>query len=361
MPLGLNGTQGRFSESLSYGQHYERHSVQASDQDEAASFEPAVLSKVSRFGSAFYKFLRPYGLIQASISAVCLFARVLVENPRLFKWSLLLKAFTGLIAIVLSRAYFIGINQIYDADIDRVNKPNLPIPSGDISVKQAWFFVIFDLLAGLSILRLMNADLITTSLYCLGLFFATFYSVPPIRFKRSSFATSIGLPLTTGVIHNVGILYATIASLGLQFSWSPSIVFIVTFATLFFVTVSIAKDLTDVEGDMKHNIRTFPAIFGPRNSAFFCTGLLLVKYIGAIVAAIYMPQKIRADRQSSFISSSKAFKRHILVPVHAVCALWLLSQTRKLDKENYSQEASANFNESLWKLLNLEFLLFPFI
>lgn len=59
-------------------------------------------------------------------------------------------------------------------------------------MKQAWILVAFDLLAGISILRFMNADLITTSLYCLGLFFATVYSAPPIRFKRNSLATSIG-------------------------------------------------------------------------------------------------------------------------------------------------------------------------
>ncbi|GMN38981.1 hypothetical protein TIFTF001_008217 [Ficus carica] len=305
-----------------------------------------VVAEVAHFGSAFYKFLRPYGLIQATVSTVCLFARVLVENPHMFRWSLLFKAFSGLIAIMLSRAYSIGINQIYDADIDRVNKPELPIPAGELSMKQAWMLVTFDVLAGIWILWLTNADLITTSLYCLGLFFATIYSAPPIRFKRNSIATSIGLPLITGIIHNLGILYASRASLGLQFWWSPSIVFIISFATLFFVVISVAKDLTDIEGDMKYDIRTFPAIFGPKSATFFCTGMLLINYIGAILAAIYMPQ---------------AFKRHIMLPVHAICALWFLFEARKLDKANYTQEASANFNGSLWKLLNLEFLLFPFM
>ncbi|XP_024022019.1 homogentisate solanesyltransferase, chloroplastic [Morus notabilis] len=343
-PVRING-QSRFSISLSYNQH-NPSPIQDCSQAQYSASSDSALAKTSRFGSACYKFLRPYAVQQAIISAICLFARVLVENPQFFKWPLMFKTFPGLVTIILAHAYYIGLNQIYDADIDRVNKPYLPIPTGELSDRQAWFLVIFYLLSGLLIMWLMNADLITLSLYCLGLFFGTFYSAPPFRFKRYSLATSIFLPLTTGAIHNVGILYATRASIGLPFWWSPPIVFITTFVTLFFVVISITKDLTDVEGDMKHNIQTFAAIFGLRKIAFFCTGILLVNYMGAIAAAIYLPQ---------------VFKRYLMLPAHSIFPLWLLFQVRKLDKENYSKEACANFFQFLWKLLNLEYLLFPFI
>ncbi|EXB68022.1 Homogentisate phytyltransferase 2 [Morus notabilis] len=88
-------------------------------------------------------------------------------------------------------------------------------------------------------------------------------------------------------------VFYTLPELPLDFPFGggiPPIVFITTFVTLFFVVISITKDLTDVEGDMKHNIQTFAAIFGLRKIAFFCTGILLVNYMGAIVAAIYLPQ-----------------------------------------------------------------------
>ncbi|GMN38982.1 hypothetical protein TIFTF001_008222 [Ficus carica] len=168
---------------------------QASASDEAFGFNP-IITDVAHFGSTCYKFVRPYAMKQAVISTLCLFARVLVENPQLFKWSVLFKAFPGVLAIIVAHAYFNGINQIYDVDIDRMNKPYLPIPAGELSLKQAWM-------------------------------------------------------LTSGGLHNVGVLYSTIASLGLQFSWSPPITFIVAFAILFFVVISISKDLTDVEGDLK--------------------------------------------------------------------------------------------------------------
>ncbi|XP_024026997.1 homogentisate solanesyltransferase, chloroplastic [Morus notabilis] len=299
LPVRLYG-KSRFSRFLIYGQH-KRNSIRGCAQIESVGSNPTrrkahqdestgpdhhhpVLTKVSRFGSACFNFLRPVAMCQITISTTSLFARVVVENPHLFKWSLVLKSFPGLIAVMLANAYNIGINQIYDVDID--------------------------------------------------------------RFKESPIATLIVIPLQGGVIQNVGILYATRSSLGLPLCCSPSIVFITTFVTLFCTVISFMKDITDVEGDLKHNIRTFPVIFGPRNVTFFGTGMLLLNYVGTIAAAIYMPQ---------------AFKRHVVLPVHLILALSLLFQVGKLENANYTKEASEAFYVSLWKLLILEFLLFPFM
>ncbi|GMN46881.1 hypothetical protein TIFTF001_016063 [Ficus carica] len=54
-----------------------------------------------------------------------------------------------------------------------------------------------------------------------------------------------------GILQTVGLLYTTRASLGLPFGWSPPIVFITTFLALFYLVISIVKDIIDVEGDMK--------------------------------------------------------------------------------------------------------------
>ncbi|EXB38295.1 Homogentisate phytyltransferase 2 [Morus notabilis] len=275
--MGLHRKSSRSSETL-YGQH-KLNSIQARAQVESAGSD-SVLVQIHRCGSAFKKFLRPYVILPTSISAICLFARVLLENPQLLKLSLLIKAVPCLIAILLAYAYCVCINDIYDADIDRINKPYLPIPAGEISLKEAWLFAIFDVSFGLMILWLMNADQIITSLYCLTLFIGTIYSAPP----------------TSGVLQNVGIIYAATTSLGLPFWWSPPIVFITIVGTLFYVVIGLAKDLPDVEGDMKHNIQTFAAIFGLKNIAVFCTGMLLVNYIGAVVTVIYMPQARKLDR-----------------------------------------------------------------
>lgn len=65
----------------------------------------------------------------------------------------------------------------------RVNKPYLPIAAGNLSVKSAWLLVIFFAVTGLVIVGL-NFGPFITSLYSLGLFLGTIYSVPPFRMKR---------------------------------------------------------------------------------------------------------------------------------------------------------------------------------
>lgn len=65
----------------------------------------------------------------------------------------------------------------------RVNKPYLPIAAGDLSVQSAWVLVLSFAVVGLLIVGL-NFGPFITSLYCLGLFLGTIYSVPPFRLKR---------------------------------------------------------------------------------------------------------------------------------------------------------------------------------
>lgn len=42
-----------------------------------------------------------------------------MENPNLIRWSLLFKAFSGLLALLCGNGYIVGINQIYDIGIDK--------------------------------------------------------------------------------------------------------------------------------------------------------------------------------------------------------------------------------------------------
>jgi len=45
--------------------------------------------------------------------------RALIENPNLIRWSLVFKAFSGLLALICGNGYIVGINQIYDIGIDK--------------------------------------------------------------------------------------------------------------------------------------------------------------------------------------------------------------------------------------------------
>lgn len=91
---------------------------------------------------ALYKFTRPHtirGTILASIAGT---ARALIDTPGAVAgadWGgMLPRAFVGMVALLLGNAFIVGINQIFDRDIDALNKPFLPVASGEMSRGAAW-------------------------------------------------------------------------------------------------------------------------------------------------------------------------------------------------------------------------------
>ncbi|XWS59313.1 hypothetical protein CRYUN_Cryun08bG0111200 [Craigia yunnanensis] len=269
---------------------FERNSIWACSQVGTAGSDP-MLNKISTFKDACWRFLRPHTIRGTALGSTALVARALIEHSNLIKWSLLLKAFSGLIALICGNGYIVGINQIYDIGIDKVNKPYLPIAAGDLSVQSAWFLV-------------------------------------------------------RGFLLNFGVYYATRAALGLPFQWSAPVAFITTFVTLFALVIAITKDLPDVEGDRKFQISTLATKLGVRNIAFLGSGLLLVNYVAAVLAAIYMPQ---------------AFKRSLMIPAHIFLALCLIFQVWMLEQANYTKEAISGLYRFIWNLFYTEYAIFPFI
>ena len=53
-----------------------------------------------------------------------------VPSLQLIDWGLLPRAALGVVALLAGNGYIVGINQIYDVDIDAVNKPFLPVAAG---------------------------------------------------------------------------------------------------------------------------------------------------------------------------------------------------------------------------------------
>ncbi|CAN1144294.1 Homogentisate solanesyltransferase, chloroplastic [Linum perenne] len=324
---------------------FRRNSVWACSQVGVPGSDPIITNKLSDFKDACWRFLRPHTIRGTVLGSTALVSRALIGNPELIKWSLVLKALSGLVALLCGNGYIVGINQIYDIGIDKVNKPYLPIAAGDLSVPTAWLLVILFAVTGVLIVGL-NFGPFITSLYCFGLFLGTIYSVPPFRMKRFAVAAFLIIATVRGFLLNFGVYYATRAALGLPFEWSYPVAFITSFVTLFALVIAITKDLPDVEGDRKFNISTFATKLGVRNIAFLGSGLLLVNYISAVLAAIYFPQ---------------AFRLSLMIPVHTILAACLVFQTWLLEQRNYTKEAISEFYRFIWNLFYAEYMIFPFI
>ncbi|KAL5746056.1 hypothetical protein ACOSP7_027202 [Xanthoceras sorbifolium] len=99
--------------------HYRCNSIWVSSSQTGAAGSDPILNKVSAFRDACWRFLRPHTIRGTTLGSVALVARALIENSNLIKWSVVLKAFSGLVALLCGNGYIVGINQIYDIGIDK--------------------------------------------------------------------------------------------------------------------------------------------------------------------------------------------------------------------------------------------------
>ena len=98
--------------------------------------------------SQLWKFSRPHTIIGTSLSVFALYAIALATNHSSISSMSIIQLLGTWIACLLGNIYIVGLNQLYDIDIDRVNKPDLPLASGKLSISQGkWIVGIAGVLA----------------------------------------------------------------------------------------------------------------------------------------------------------------------------------------------------------------------
>jgi homogentisate solanesyltransferase len=207
--------------------------------------------------NALYKFTRPHTIRGTILGSLCGTIRALLDTPvaaraaihsATFWTHLLPRALIGVTALLLGNAFIVGINQIYDEDIDKVNKPFLPVASGEISKRWAWTVVGTSVLVGPALVYTTFPRLLF-QLYMVGLGLGLVYSVPPIRTKQNPVLAGLTIAVVRGFLLNFGVYYAVRNALGAPFFWSPKVAFVARFMTAFATVIAVTKDLPDVEGD----------------------------------------------------------------------------------------------------------------
>eukprot|EP00466_Bigelowiella_natans_P008562 jgi/Bigna1/75563/fgenesh1_pg.35_\ len=229
--------------------------------------------------ATLWKFSRPHTIIGTITSVVALHMMMIPSNVgMLFALSpLFLKVVAPtLISALLLNVYIVGLNQVTDVSIDKVNKPNLPLASGAMSMKQAIGVILTSLIAGLLIgfLPGVTTAPLQFTLVASGLL-GTLYSLPPFRFKR--FPTSAALCIrwvgmgsaVRGFVINWGFAAHAFIKLSSDVATSVPIpdlplkvTLIAAFYTVYGVVIALAKDVPDVKGDEGHGIRSFSVRLG---------------------------------------------------------------------------------------------------
>lgn len=225
------------------------------------------MNAISTFFTALWKFTRPHTVIGTVVSLSSLF----VISASFGHWKFETFALT-LIAALGCNVFITGINQIYDRELDQINKPELPLASGKLSLTGAWIITILALI-------LMWFCGYFVGWYITGLlsFVALLgfaYSHPAIRLKKHHVYAAMLISLVRGVVVNVGILlFFMFLSTG-EYRFPPEIIPLVWMITVFSVGIAWFKDLPDEKGDREYELKTLAVVSGRRLA--FRNGVILV-------------------------------------------------------------------------------------
>ncbi|THF95634.1 hypothetical protein TEA_015244 [Camellia sinensis var. sinensis] len=142
------------------------------------------------------------------------------------------------------------LNDWYDREIDAINEPYRPIPSGAISENEAGhdFPTIFYLAIGGSLLSYI-------------------YSAPPLKLKQNGWlgnfalgASYISLPWWAGQA-----LFGTL---------TPDIIVLTLLYSIAGLGIAIVNDFKSVEGDRALGLQSLPVAFGSETAKWICVGAI---------------------------------------------------------------------------------------
>ncbi len=158
--------------------------------------------------------------------------------------------------------FIVGINQISDVEIDRVNKPFLPIAAGELSRERAWWIVGASAL--LPIVLALTQGTLELAAVVAALAVGVAYSLPPARLKRFPVVASLCVSGVRSAIVNLGVAAHFTSALGGEVTIPDAVWALTVFVLPFSLAIAILKDVPDAEGDRLGRIATFTVRYGPR-------------------------------------------------------------------------------------------------
>jgi chlorophyll/bacteriochlorophyll a synthase len=181
----------------------------------------------------------------------------------------------------LLTGYTQTINDYYDREIDAINEPYRPIPSGAIAIPQVLAQVWMLLLTGIAVAygldRWAGHIFPTITVMAIaGSFLSYIYSAPPLKLKQNGWlgnyalgASYIALPWWAG--------HALFGEL------NPTIMILTLFYSLAGLGIAVVNDFKSVEGDRQLGLKSLPVMFGIGTAAWIC--VLMIDLFQAGIAA----------------------------------------------------------------------------
>ena len=219
---------------------------------------------------AFVRIMRPVNCVMIGF-AVIVGAALAGVNFSATSWLLFLYGFlTGFFLTAGSMV----VNDIVDRDLDTVNEPARPIPSGAVSVRQAQIFAGVLAFAGFAFAWISAR---ATSWLCLiiAVFSWLVFAAYSLWGKRSGFFGN----LLVSVCVIVPFVYGGFA-VGRGFAGSSAIFVVIAFLSN--TGREVTKGVVDVEGDKHKGVKTVAVHFGVHVAAVVAA----MFYVSAVILSV---------------------------------------------------------------------------
>ena len=187
------------------------------------------------------------------------------------------------IVVFLVTGFGNAINDYFDHKIDAINKPNRPIPSGRISLKNAGYYSWGMALTG-NILAILFLGMIPELVVLFSTLLMYYYAY---SLKKKLLIGNMVISFLTGLSFVFGgiVIGEVLVSIYIGF-----------YAFLTTMMREIVKDMEDIKGDKEEGANTFPIAYGMKASSILAASFMVfasltspILYFWGILTVWYLP------------------------------------------------------------------------
>ncbi len=282
----------------------------------------------------FWKFTRPHTIIGSAVSVSALAFMgggidIFGTAPFAF----------AMVSALACNVFITGYNQVTDVATDKINKPELPLASGEMQIE-----------TGKRITRLSGLTAAVFAALVSWWFLAFIFSIGVLGFlyswravflKKRHLSAATAISAVRGLLVNIGF-YMLFAGTGSITEIPPEIWLLTSFVVLFSLGIAWFKDIPDVRGDAQAEIGTLAVTHGAERA--YLSGTVIVG--AGYAAGIAVPFSVAFSHADPWFVSAG----------HLMAGLAFAAFAAKTDPRKH--EEIRRFYRLFWVLFFAEYIIF---
>lgn len=206
------------------------------------------------------------------------------------------------------------MNDYFDREVDAINEPERPIPSGKISKQASWLITFGLIMTGFLVALSIHPYVVAIAF--VGVLMSHAYSGPPIRAKRNGWYGNL----------IVGLAYEGVAWLTGSFSITQGIPSTESIALAIIFSlgahgIMTLNDFKSVVGDKIRKVNSIPVQLGEKNAAILASVVMDVAQLAAIAILVAKGATVTTAIAVAFLLAQLPMQK-ILVDHPAEKAVW---------------------------------------